>query len=463
MGTSRVSATKQDFWDEYIATIQKLGRPPSRSKWYVIRVERFLKAHPELSIDQFEPAHIEGWFGRQSRGEDVQQWQFSQTVDAIQILFVHVVRPDWASSFNWLAWENKRVDKPPKPESPVPKPAKPNRPDKEAVTSKRALSPTRALHADLLRQVANEIRRRAYSIRTEDAYLGWITRFLHFCNRADASDLGGQDVVRYINHLVSNTRIAPSTQNQALNALVFLFTQILDTPLDELGNLVRAKRPRKLPVVLSQEQIRKVLAAVVPEYQLMAQILYGTGIRLMECLRLRVKDIDFEYHQIVVRDGKGAKDRAVPLPDVLEEPLKSHLLAVRDIHHRDALQGLGEVYLPDALARKYPNAPREWAWQYVFPGKQLSVDPRSNRTRRHHVHENTLQRAVKRAVKQAGIDKPVSCHTFRHSFATHLLESGYDIRTVQELLGHADISTTMIYTHAINRGAQGVKSPLDRL
>ena len=257
--------------------------------------------------------------------------------------------------------------------------------------------------------------------------------------------------------------VAASTQNQALNALVFLYKQVLGYELGELDGFVRAKRPKRLPVVLDRVEVRGLLDRLDGTQHLMVGLLYGTGMRLMECVRLRVQDLDFSYSQLVVRDGKGQKDRVVPLPQRLVPPLHEHLERVQALHRKDLDQGFGEVFLPDALARKWPNAPKEWGWQYVFPSGRLSVDPRSGKTRRHHLHENGLQKAVKAAAQKAEITKKVNCHCLRHSFATHLLESGYDIRTVQELLGHADVSTTMIYTHVLNRGGQGVLSPLDGL
>jgi integron integrase len=258
-------------------------------------------------------------------------------------------------------------------------------------------------------------------------------------------------------------KVSACTQSQALNALVFLYRQVLGRSLDELGDFARAKRPKRLPVALERSEVARLLSGIGGTQHLIAALLYGTGMRLMECVRLRVQDVDFRYHQIVVRDGKGQKDRVVPLPERLEEPLQTHLQAVRGLHEQDLAQGYGEAFLPDALARKWPNAPRERIWQYVFPSGRVSVDPRSGKTRRHHVHENGLQKALKAAAQRAGIPKRVNCHCLRHSFATHLLESGYDIRTVQELLGHAGMSTTMIYTHVLNRGGQGVRTPLDGL
>ena len=275
--------------------------------------------------------------------------------------------------------------------------------------------------------------------------------------------MGKQEIETFLTHLAKNLNVASSTQNQAFNALLFLYNQVLDRAFDEKINAIRAKKPRRLPTVMTNEEAMKVINNLSDSNQLMTKLLYGSGLRLMECLRLRVKDIDFGMHQIMVRDGKGKIDRVTLLPESVKADLKEQLDQAKAIHEYDISQGYGKVYLPYALSRKYPNANREWGWQYVFPSKSLSKDPRSNATRRHHIHENSLQKAVKKAVKLSRIPKPVSCHTFRHSFATHLLESGYDIRTVQELLGHKDVNTTMIYTHVLNKGGKGVKSPLDML
>ena len=325
------------------------------------------------------------------------------------------------------------------------------------------LARVRDTHALSLKKLKVEIRRRGYSIRTEQTYESWVARYFAFVGHADPGALGEAEVMAFLQHLAVDRQVTASTQNQALNALVFLYQHILQQPLGDLDGFVRAKRPQRLPVVLTRTEVTKLLAHMPGTHGLMAALLYGTGMRLMDGIRLRVKDIDFAYHQIVVRDGKGQKDRAVPLPQRLVEPLQQHLDIVKRLHQADLDQGYGAVYLPHALARKYPQAPKEWGWQYVFPSARLAVDPRSGVIRRHHVHENGLQKAVKNAARQAALTKPVNCHSLRHSFATHLLENGYDIRTVQDLLGHADVSTTMIYTHVLNRGGKGVCSPLDGL
>jgi integron integrase len=275
--------------------------------------------------------------------------------------------------------------------------------------------------------------------------------------------MGAPEVQAFLTHLAVNQNVAASTQQQALSALLFLYREVLRQELPWMDDITRAKKPKRLPVVLAQEEVRSLMAHLQGDAWLMASLLYGAGLRLMECLRLRVKDVDFGYRQLIVRDGKGQQDRVTMLPQKVIEPLQGHLDKAQALHRQDVAEGFGEVHLPYALARKYPNAGTEWAWQYVFPARRRSVDPRSGKTRRHHIDSKALQRAVKKAMREANVSKAASCHTLRHSFATHLLEAGYDIRTVQELLGHKDVSTTMIYTHVLRQGGQGVRSPLDRL
>ena len=313
----------------------------------------------------------------------------------------------------------------------------------------------------LLDQVRGRIRVKHYSIRTETQYVQWIKRFILFHGKRHPNKMGALEVEAFLTHLAVSGHVSSSTQNQALSALLFLYRDVLGVDLPWLNNMVRAKQPQRLPVVLTRTEVRAVLGRMTDGYGLMAHLLYGTGMRLMECVRLRVKDVDFERMEILIRDGKGAKDRITMLPDSVAPLLQAHLAQRRALFDHDARIGKVSVYLPDALAVKYPNAAMEWAWQYVFAAKGFSVDPRSGVERRHHVDEKLLQRAMKKAVQEAGIAKLATPHTLRHSFATHLLESGYDIRTIQELLGHKDVQTTMIYTHVLNRGGRGVKSPLD--
>ena len=315
----------------------------------------------------------------------------------------------------------------------------------------------------LLDQLRDRIRLRHYSIRTEAAYLNWVKRFILFHGKRHPKDMGATEVEAFLTHLAVQGQVAAATQNQALSALLFLYREVLGQQLPWMDEVVRAKRPARLPVVLTVREVADVLGRMSGVYGLMAQLLYGTGIRLMECVRLRVKDVDFERAEIVVRDGKGQKDRVTMLPNKLSAPLQQHMLTRKQLHAADSAQGMGRVYLPDALERKYPNAPTDWAWQYIFAAASHSVDPRSGREQRHHLDEKQVQRAMKKAVDAANVAKPATPHTLRHSFATHLLQAGYDIRTVQELLGHADVATTMIYTHVLNKGGHGVRSPLDAL
>jgi len=315
----------------------------------------------------------------------------------------------------------------------------------------------------LLEQVRGAIRARHFSRRTERAYSGWIRRFILFHGKRHPMMMGQHEVSEYLSFLASRRRVAASTQNQALSAILFLYREVLGQDLPWLTDVVRAHEPRRLPTVLTREEVADVLHELQGVPRLMAMLLYGAGLRLLECAHLRVKDIEFSTNQIIVRGGKGNKDRRTLLPAASKRPLIRHLQAVRRQHVEDLAADAGWVELPYALARKSPNAGRDWAWQWVFPATRHYRDIETGQTRRHHLHETVLQRAVQGALRNAGVERPASCHTFRHSFATHLLEDGYDIRTLQELLGHKDVSTTMIYTHVLNRGTAGVRSPIDRL
>ncbi|MGE0383084.1 MAG: integron integrase [Gammaproteobacteria bacterium] len=315
----------------------------------------------------------------------------------------------------------------------------------------------------LLSRVRDEIRLRHYSIRTEQIYIDWVRRYVLFHGKRHPREMGEVEVREFLTYLAVEGNVSASTQNQAMNALVFLYKAVLERPLGEIAGAVRAKKAQRLPVVLTPEEIGRVLRHLKGEYWLIGCLQYGSGLRLLESVRLRVKDVDFPHRAILVRDGKGGKDRVVTLPDELVEPLRRHLENRKTQFERDLAENCGTVYLPFALARKYPNAPAEWGWQYVFAASGFSEDPRSGTLRRHHADESGVQRAVRIAVRKAGITRPASCHTLRHSFATHLLERGADIRTVQEQLGHTDVRTTQIYTHVLNRGGMAVRSPLDSI
>ncbi len=313
----------------------------------------------------------------------------------------------------------------------------------------------------LLDQLRETLRLKHYSYRTEASYVDWVRRFILFHDKRHPTEMGAPEIQTFLLHLANDRNVSASTQNQALSALLFLYREVLHKEIEPVI-LSAAKRPQRLPTVLSREEVLHLISQLNGTHKLMAQLLYGSGLRLMECVRLRVKDVDFEYKCITVRDGKGEKDRIVPLPETIIPDLKRQIERVRLLHEEDLAAGYGEVYLPYALAEKYPNAARELTWQYLFPAHKRSPDPRcEGKERRHHLDPSALQRAVRRAAQKVGLPKRVTCHTFRHSFATHLLQAGYDIRTVQELLGHKDVRTTMIYTHVLQRGGLAVKSPLD--
>ena len=311
----------------------------------------------------------------------------------------------------------------------------------------------------LLDKVREAIRMRHYSRRTEKAYVGWIRRFILFHDKRHPAEMGHAEITQFLSSLAVNARVSASTQNQALNALLFLYREVLNQDIPWLDGVIRAKRSRRVPVVLTREEVRTVLERLTGTPRLMGVLLYGAGLRLLECARLRVKDVDFSASQIVVRDGKGGNDRVTLLPEEIRQDLERHLKLVYQQHREDLEKGAGWVEMPYSLGRKYPHAGREWRWQWCFPATRIYVDRQTGQRRRHHLHESVLQRAVRDAVRQTDMVKHVTCHTFRHSFATHLLEDGYDIRTVQELLGHKDVKTTMIYTHVLNRGPKAVQSP----
>lgn len=313
----------------------------------------------------------------------------------------------------------------------------------------------------LLEQVSDVLRVKHYSYQTEKSYVQWIRRYILFHHKRHPKEMSGEEINAFLTHLAVDEKVAASTQNQALSALLFLYREVLHLELNLNLDAVRAKRSRYLPTVLTPEETKAVILHLSGIHRLVVQLLYGSGLRLAEAQQLRVKDVDFAQCQLAIRNSKGMESRLTMLPETLVDPLQEHLLWVKRQHQQDLEQGYGSVYLPFALERKYPNAERDWIWQFVFPAERLSQDPRSGSTRRHHLHESGLQRAIKQAVQKTGIPKRVSCHTFRHSFATHLLQNSYDIRTVQELLGHKDVKTTMIYTHVLNKGGRGVRSPLD--
>ena len=460
-GTQRDKISR--FWARYEKCLEKQGVRESARRSYVLHVEGYIKAARGLRLALHGPGEVRAFLNASGRNPRLREWQLRQVTHAIQILFCEVLGVSWGSELDWPHWlEGGRelpVNHPTlaRDSMAVPGGVGDGPPEGRSAGSRGTDGP----NAEVLNRVVVAIRARRYSIRTEQAYLGWIRRFVRSCDGAAPAGVGAPEVVRFLEGLVVVRKVSASTQNQALNALVFLYDKVLEQPLGELGPFARSRRTRRLPVVVSRAEANRLLDGLGGVQQLMAGLLYGSGLRLMECVRLRVQDADFDYRQLVVRHGKGGKDRVVPLPKRFIAPLKEHLEGVRRLHEEDLADGLGEVYIPEALGRKYPRAAVEWNWQYVFPSSRISLDPRSGARRRHHIHENGLQKAVKKVCALKGINKKVNCHSLRHGFATHLLEAGYDIRTVQELLGHADVSTTMIYTHVLNTPGLAVQSPAD--
>ncbi len=447
-----------DFWKKYLEAVLSRSVPKSRAAWYLKWAQRFALSSPgplrSRTAEQIT-AFLQGIAER----PNLEQWHAAQASDALKILYQDVLNCEWA-----LTWPPSDAPDTGGPtgthEAKDPAPACTKAPP--VFRDEAPPGEIDRQYSGIFQRLRREIRVRHYSIRTERAYEQWVRRFIAFHNLKSPEELGPEQVREYLEYLAEEREISANTQNQALNALVFLYEKILKEPFGSLGDFAKAKRPQRLPVVLTREEVDRLLAQLSGVRALMAGLLYGCGLRLMECLRLRVKDIDFEQRQIIVRDGKGQKDRVTVLPRRYEQHLREHLEAVRAQHKKDLAQGLGEVYLWPSLERKYPKASKEWGRQYVFPAERFSADPRSKKIRRHHLHETVLQEAVKNAARKAGLHKQVSCHVLRHSFATHLLEDHYDIRTVQELLGHSDVSTTMIYTHVLNRPGLAVKSPADK-
>jgi integron integrase len=458
------------FWDNYIYKTKTYNIKPKVARWYVRHAEQYIKAHPNQRLASHSQHEIEQYLREKGRNPRLEDWQFRQIVDALKILFVEMVQPAWAHDFPWQDWfmaaeslgdNHATVARDyQSPEGQDSAPGAAGMDEKDSVLYKHVFK----RYPEHVQAFVAAIRTRQYSIRTERSYIGWFLRYIRYHDMNDPARLSEQHISQFLDYLVLNRKVSASTQSQALNALIFFYKQVLRRELNEKIAFTHSKKPRRLPVVLTRDEVRKLMEKIDGDTQwLMANLLYGCGMRLMECVRLRVLDVDFGYRQILVREAKGKKDRVVPIPNKLVDSLQEQMDKVRDLHTEDLENGFGRVYIPGALTRKYPNAEKEFRWQYVFPSSKISTDPRTGFTRRHHIHENGLQKYIKKAAEQAGITKKVNCHCLRHSFATHLLESGYDIRTVQELLGHADVSTTMIYTHVLNTPGVSVVSPLDIL
>ena len=450
-------ASNPSNWQRYLDLLQRRKVPEKFWPWYVRHVEAFLAAFPGRRLSRLTREEINDYLQKLASNPSLKDWHVRQRVDALRLLLVDLIGNRHAPEIDWDFWAEAGTDSLPVNHATLARELSPE-------VSVRYRASADNLDPDceaMLVKMVRMIRTMHYSIRTEEVYRDWLKRFLIFAGKAPES-VTSEDAGAFLSHLAIERNVSISTQKQALNALNFYFKHVLQRDLELADGFQPAKRSRRLPVALSREEVNRLLGHLEGIHRLMAGLMYGTGMRLMEVVRLRVQDVDFGRNSIIVRDGKGRKDRMVPLPQSYRQSLEEHLKQLRRQFELDQQKGPVHVFLPDALARKYPNASREWIWQYVFVSARLSVDPRSGQYRRHHIHESTLQKAIRRAARKSGINKRINSHVLRHSFATHLLEAGYDIRTVQELLGHADVSTTMIYTHVLNQpGLPPVISPAD--
>lgn len=445
----------------YEKCLENEGIQPKQHFFYVMRANQFIKATEGQDPRTLTTDEVGKLFDKLSTTHKLADWQFSQLVDAVRVLLSNHLSTQSSTQIDWSFWQSSSRTV----SGTHSTTAREHTPDEmvflRVKNSNSKLAAIRKQHRQLIVRLVTEIRARGYAYRTEEAYEQWVVRYIVFC-KGDAPENTGADNVRsFLHELVVSGNVSASTQNQALNALIFLYKNVLGTPLGQLEDFARSKRKKVIPVVMSRSEVKALLAELDGWQQEVASLLYGTGMRVMEALTLRVKDVDFAYERILVSQAKGKKDRFVPLPKNLSAALQDQIKRVSIRHQSDLEAGYGETSLPEALARKYPGAPKDLRWQFLYPSARLSVDARSGLVRRHHMHESGLQRAVKKAAERAGISKRIGCHSFRHSFATHLLESNHDIRTVQELLGHADVSTTMIYTHVLNRPGVSITSPLD--
>ena len=432
------------FWDRYIQFLIEQGVKETARRWYVRRIEDYLDAFKGKKLMQHSPDDINRYFQNLGRQDRLKDWQFRQAVDAIKKLFEFLDVKRIQHQVDWQFWLDSSFSLPPDHTTIARDIPLTHKTTQEKISDQKSITMLKEKYSDVRDILIAEIRRRAYAISTEQTYEYWLFQFIAFQDNQDPRNLGEKEVVLFLDNLAVKRNVSAATQNLALNALVFFYDHVIKRPLGELQDLTRAKRRRHLPVVLTKNEVRSLLKCMKGIRWLMASLQYGTGMRLLECSRLRVQDIDFSYRQIFIRDGKGNKDRIVPLPVKLIEPLSQQIEHTGKLHTQDLANGYGEVHLPGALAKKYPGAAKDLRWQYVFSSGKLSADPVTGVIRRHHLHESGVNKAIQQAVRTANISKRVTSHTLRHSFATHLLEDGYDIRTVQELLGHADVSTTMI-------------------
>jgi integron integrase len=445
------------FWNNYIAQLEAHQIKPSLYPWYVRHCETFIRKNPDTRLKQHTKDSVQQYLKSLVNDPKLPAWKRKQQIDAIGYLFKSIHAPLY-KRVDWAYWSSSCTDLPADHTTLYVQKRTENKrntpkPSTELLDENRITDETAKL--------ISAIRRKNHSIRTEKTYCDWLTKFLRYHGNKPVDDLNPNDVVSYISYLAVDRGLSPGTQSQALNALSFYFKQVRDQELGDISHFIRARPRQKMPVVLTKNEVAQILEKAEGMQKLVISLLYGAGLRLMEAIRLRVQDIDFGYCQIIVREAKGNVERVVPLPAKLIEPLQQHLKEIRRIHEQDISDGFGSVIMPPALAKKYGSSSAHWVWQYVFPSLKLSVDPRSGATRRHHINETTIQKRVRNIARELEIPKRVSCHTFRHSFATHLLEKGMDIRTIQQLLGHKDVSTTMIYTQLANFSNGKTSSPLD--
>jgi len=448
------------FWHNYLFLLEKHSIPVKARSWYKKHIEEYISFYQGVKLQQHLPQHLDDYLTAKGRVATLPEWQFRQIADALRLLFTEQIRPKWATDYDWYQW--RAFARELEPDHPtLMRDGNPS--ILVAPNNNPLIKKFREENAELHLAFVKTIRVRGMAVKTEKTYEHWLVRFFQYHHWNDIANLDLHAMSDYLDYLALHRRVSPTTQKLALNSMVFFYREVLGKNVEGIYAYTRSTRKRRLPTVLSRNETRLLLESMSGRAKLMASLMYGTGMRVMECVRLRVQDIDFDYLQITVRAGKGNKDRVVPLPAKLIPDLKSMLEETRALHEGDLAEGHGEVLLPTALARKLGKAAKTFKWQYVFPATRLAMDYTTGVIRRHHIHETSLQKAIRSAAKKANIDKRVTSHTLRHSFATHLLESGKDIRLIQELLGHANLDTTMIYTHVIGKGGLAVPSPFDAL
>ncbi len=453
--TSSKSPQNSSNWQQYLKILSDRGIPQKHHRWYIVRVEQLIRFFKGCSLSTLRPSQLTDYLDDLGRRHELEPWQFVQAIRAIEILMKDLIKHEHASEIDWQDWVSRAQALEPSHSTLV------HEASIDRIVEHKTRDTDTPLTIELLKALVVQLRKRQYAIRTEQTYLIWCRRFLRFGPEIeDKLDFSPALIDRFLSHLAIDLKVSKSTQSLALNALVFFYKYVLNQS-DFTLQFKRAHRSKRLPVVLSRSEVQRLLSHLRGSHALMAGLMYGSGMRLMECVRLRIKDIDFDYSNITVRMGKGDKDRVVPLPKRYHSALKDQMNRVRVLHEKDTQNHYDGVYVPEALGRKYPTAALSLSWHFVFPASRLSLDPRSSQIRRHHIHQSSLQKAITRAAREASLTKRVTSHVLRHSFATHLLEAGYDIRTVQELLGHADVSTTMIYTHVLNKPGLAVVSPAD--